>query len=127
MVDAGEFAWHQEFASNHYGTRSRYLFEARERQNPSGMILLPERVVSLRETLGEGADLKHLYIKTPPTPILSGRMRERGDDTPTTVKRLETCRHYDRNIKASGVPYHWITNEGTPEEMVRQVLDYLEE
>ncbi|MBI2125504.1 hypothetical protein HYU08_03035 [Candidatus Woesearchaeota archaeon] len=118
-----EFAWHQEFAGEWYGTKLEYLTAAQIAKHPSVMILIPERVKTLREVVPTDL-ITSFYIVSPDVAALRDRLEKRGDRPEKIEQRLRE-REWDEEAKLSDIPYIFIHNTGTIDEAVERVKRYL--
>ncbi|HLD79486.1 MAG TPA: hypothetical protein VJA18_02915 [Candidatus Nanoarchaeia archaeon] len=119
-----EFAWHQEFAGEWYGTKSAYLAVAQSAAYTSLMILIPERVKTLREHVSPDLIISFYIVSPPESATQRSRLEQRGDTAQRIEQRLRE-REWDAEAASSGIPYLFITNNGTIEEAVEQIRKYL--
>lgn len=123
LIKRDAFAWWQPFADEFYGTKVEYLKVAQEALYTSVMILIPERVRDLREFVPANS-ITSFYILSPDSAELRARLEKRGDPAEKIERRLHE-RSWDEQAGKSGIPYAFITNNGTIEEAVEQVRAYL--
>ena len=123
LEDAGTFAWSQPIAEHLYGTKLEYLKAAQEVLHPSIMILVPERVRTLREFVPAEL-ITSFYIVSPDLAVQRTRLEQRGDHPDKIEQRLPE-RNWDAEARQSNLPYIFITNNGTIDEAVEQVKRYL--
>jgi len=123
LINLKAFAWWHPFAGEFYGTKVEYLKAAQEAPYTSVMILIPERVRDLCKIVP--ADLvASFYIFSPDLAVQRTRLEQRGDSPEKIEQRLHE-RSWDAEAEKSGIPYVFITNNGTIDEAVEQVRKYL--
>lgn len=118
----GEFLWTVKVHEHWKGTLKSAVDDALTRPSPSLIILVPEIVPILREYA-----LNHVFsffILSPSEEILRARLQRRGDSLQDIEQRMKECRRWDEEAKASGLPYIFISNEGSVEDTVSQILRY---
>ncbi|MEK6863210.1 MAG: hypothetical protein AABW53_00770 [Nanoarchaeota archaeon] len=117
---SGDFLWIKEYAGNYYGTRKGVVDEALRSPDVYMMILVPEVLPYLLDYAGKDKVLP-VYIRSPPESILQTRLEKRGETLETIEKRIKESRNWDKRAERSDIPYVFITNNGTIDEMVEQV------
>jgi guanylate kinase len=120
------FAWHQEFSGILYGTKHEYLEAAVQASHTSVMILIPERVQTLRELVNPEL-ITSFYLRGPSEEELRSRMQKRNDTPATIERRLQECRAWDVEAQRSTIPYIFINTSGTEQETIEQVRSYLKQ
>lgn len=121
----GSFLWEFPFPGKiRHGTLYESINEVFVSQIPFIMILVPATVPKLIDYVGKNAVLS-FYIRSAPEEILRSRMQQRGDSPDGIENRLQECRNWDEQAEKSGIPYIFITNNGTVEETVEKVKGYL--
>ncbi len=116
----GSFLWVAKLRSCSYGTLKRSIDSALEM--PQGikiMILVPEILRILCDRL-QGKNLISLFIKTSPKKIRERLMRA-GLKEDEIKQRLNDQRNWEKEMKASGVPYHAVSNDGDLPETLQNV------
>lgn len=121
---SGDFLWTKEYAGNHYGTRKEVVDKALQSPYVSMMILVPEVLPYLLGYAGKEKVLP-FYIRSPPESILQTRLEKRGETSETIERRIEESRNWDEQAERSDIPYVFITNNGTIDEIAEQVKKYL--
>lgn len=121
--DASLFIWKTEYAGNFYGTRYRVLNDACELPQTSLMILVPKVLPDLLAYLHQ--QVLPFYVRAPDEDILRLRLLRRGDDPESIERRLQTILDWEREATSGRIPYRMITNNGTIDEGVQQVKEYL--
>ena len=66
------------------------------------------------------------YIRSPDEAVLRSRLEKRGEREDSIERRLKESKDWDVQADESGIPYFYITNNGTLEEAVGQVKKYLQ-
>ncbi len=118
------FLWGVSFAGNRYGTTYESIDAALKSPLSSVMILVPHAVKELRNHVSED-NIKSFYICSPEEHILRARMERRGEMQDNIERRLKESKGWDEQAQKSGIPYIFITNNGTVEEAVELVRSYL--
>ena len=117
----GELLWLVEAHGNLFATSKEDVDAALKDPYVSLSILKPECIASLKEYAGQG--VLSFYILSPREDILRKRLEERGGHTTEQIdERILECKKWDEDAKSSGIPYTFITNDGTPDELVGQVM-----
>jgi len=119
------FVWNFPYCENQYGTTYESVNEAVKSPLYSVMILVPHAVSELRRYLKNEEALSSFYIRTPEDAVLRSRLEQRGEMRSTIEQRLEQSKGGDELAEKSGIPYTFITNNGTIEEVVTRVKGYL--
>jgi guanylate kinase len=126
----GHFAWTAAVGTTSHGTRHNLLRDALE--NPttiSIMILVPEvlqKLYAFAEEIGKRDAIVSFLVRTLPEPILRARMHERGDVDAQIDERIIATLAYETSARATGISFFEISNAGTIEETMREVLGALE-
>lgn len=119
----GEFLCTVEVHGHQKGTPKSVIDEALARLSPSLIILVPEIVRLLLEYAPK--KILSFYILSPSEEILRARLQKRGDSLQNIEQRLNDCKQWDAQAKASDLPYVFITNEGFVEDTVSQIIHSL--
>ncbi len=119
-----DFLWIKEYGGNYYGTRYDSINLALSRPENFIMILVPEVLPLLLDYAGKEKVLP-FYIRSPDEAVLRSRLEKRGELEDSIERRLKGSRDWDLQAEGSGIPYIFITNNGTIEEAVEQVRKYL--
>ena len=61
------------------------------------------------------------YIRSPPEQLLRARLEKRGETSETIERRMKESRNWGGQAERSDIPYVFITNNGTIDEMAEQV------
>ena len=122
--DASLFIWKTEYVGHQYGTRYRVLNDAFVSPPTSLMILVPEVLPVLLHHYG--SYVLPLYVRAPPEDLLRVRLLRRGDNPESIEQRLQTIPNWERQATEWKIPYRMITNNGTIDEVVKQVKRELE-
>ena len=118
------FIWDASYKGNSYGTKFDYLNLALESINTHHiLIVIPDVLPILLQHSKEINDVIPFFVRTPAESVLRKRMEERGDTD--IEKRLNNLGVWEIEAETSQIPYRFITNEGSIEDAVRQVMDYL--
>mgnify|MGYP001568869710 FL=1 len=117
---SGDFLWIKEYAGNYYGTRKGVVDEALQWSYNPMMILVPEVLPNLMDYVGEDKVLQ-FYIRSPPEQLLRARLEKRGETSETIERRMKESRNWGGQAERSDIPYVFITNNGTIDEMAEQV------
>lgn len=117
------FIWTASYSGNNYGTKYTYIDEAIDDETNDHILILVPQVLPI--LLDYAIDVIPFFVKTPKRSILKKRMKERGDSAESIEKRLKDFGKWENEAKKSNIPYRFITNEGTVEEAVNKVLEYL--
>lgn len=121
----GDFLWTTPIVhGNRYGTLRSSVDLALAGNKNAAMILIPEVIQLLRNYVPLDK-LQHFYVLSPPAGVLAERLTKRGDEQKDIEKRIRECLTWDEEAKKSIVPYVFITNSGTKEETVKEVLKYI--
>lgn len=117
----GEFLWSFAVHGIHVGTIKADLEAALGATDRFFlMLLLPETLpVLMRYAPGR---VHSIYVYISSRKELQRRLEKRGDDAATAVRRIEDCREWDKAARASGVPYHFVLNDGSVERVVRAII-----
>lgn len=118
------FVWDVSFGGNKYGTKYESINEALRSSLYSVMILVPHAVKELRNYVGVEA-VTSFYIHSPEDAVLHSRLEQRGEMSDSIDRRLKESKGWDELAERSGIPYIFITNNGTIEEAVEKVKGYL--
>ena len=118
------FIWSIPFGGSEYGTKHQPVNCALMSQNYSLMILVPEVVPKLLLHAGTDVVLP-FYIRSQPEEVLRSRLEKRGDAPESIERRLQESKTWDEEVERSTIPYLFITNNGTIEEAVERVREYL--
>lgn len=120
------FVWNFPYCENQYGTKHESVNEAVRSSQTPVMILVPHAVKELRNYLqNKEAAIQSFYIRSPEPAVLRSRLEQRGEMQSTIEQRLEKNKGWDELAEKSGIPYVYITNNGTIEEAIEQVKKYL--
>lgn len=118
---AGELLWDVEVHATRYGTARAEIEQALARPDPSIIILVPEIVAFLCQHYP--LQFLPIFIEPALLSILQDRMAARGDTAETIARRLHDCRQWAEEAHVSGLPYHFIRNDGPLEQAVHQVAE----
>ena len=120
----GELLWLVEAHGNLFGTSKEDVDVALKAPYVSLSILKPECIASLKKYAGEG--VLSFYILSPKEDVLRKRLEERREHSKEEIEeRIAECKKWDEEAKNSGIPYTFITNDGTVDELVEQVMRLL--
>lgn len=119
-----DFLWIKEYGGNYYSTRYDSINRALSRPENFIMILVPEVLPLLLDYAGKEKVLP-FYIRSPDEAVLRSRLEARGEQEDSIERRLKGSRDWDLQAEESGIPYIFITNNGTIEEAAEQVRKYL--
>ncbi|MBI4123156.1 MAG: AAA family ATPase [Parcubacteria group bacterium] len=122
--DQEEFIWAVEVHGNRYGTRYADIEEALKADHLSVMTLVPEATSKLFEYTKKG-NFVPLFVLPPPPEVLRKRLKERGEEEAVIERRIADCASWEEAAKESHIPYRYVSNEGTVEEIVQQLLSVL--
>ncbi len=120
----GAFVWDKEYSGNYYGTKYEIINKALTNPEYSVMTVLHEIVPLLLE-YARTENVLPFYIRSPSEEVLRQRMQQRGDKSDSIERRLKENRDLDWQVENSDLPYIFITNNGTIEEAVGKVKEYL--
>jgi guanylate kinase len=82
-----------------------------------------ERLRVYVKTQGKSDAVRAIYIWIENPEELRARFTNRGDMTPEEIEsRLEECRSWNAEAKASGLPFIFLQATNTPEEILRDAL-----
>ena len=118
------YLWIEPHAGNYYGTKREVVDRALQDPGISMMILIPKVLPKLLDYTGT-ENVLPFYIRSPEEKILRARMQQRGEIDNSIELRLNESRKWDEQAETSGIPYIFLTNNGTIEEAVEQVRGYL--
>jgi len=125
MRGSNDFLWAADVGSTSVGTRVADLDAAlKDTVNTWIMVLVPEVIPKLHEhaeSLNKSHAIRSIYILAENDDVLRERMIQRGDADSQIEERLASCHIFQKDAKASSIPYHWIRNNGTIQEAVGQV------
>jgi guanylate kinase len=125
MQASNDFLWAADIGSTSVGTRVADLDAAlHDSVNTWVMVLIPEVIPKLyvhAESIGKSHAIRSVYILAENDDVLRERMIHRGDADSQIEERLKSCHVFQEDAKSSGIPYHWIRNDGTIQEAVEQV------
>ncbi len=116
MAAQKKFLWQAKHGSARYGTRAEDINDALLGLGRIGiMILVPDVMHELREYLtiqdALGAHVP-VYLVVPDEDVLMRRLALRGDARKEVEQRLQEARLWKEVALASGIPYHFIRNNG---------------
>ena len=120
-----DFLWIKGYGGNYYSTRYDSINRALNSPENFIMILVPEVLPLLLDYAGKEKVLP-FYIRSPDEAVLRSRLEKRGEREDSIERRLKESRDWDVQADESGIPYFYITNNGTLEEAVGQVKKYLQ-
>ncbi|MEK7516294.1 MAG: hypothetical protein AAB562_01730 [Patescibacteria group bacterium] len=119
----GEFLWTVDAHGNTYGTLVASVDEALEREQPSLMILVPDRVEFIRRRAPD--QVLSFFIVPPQETILRERLARRGESPEVIERRIADCKAWTDDARSSHIPYTFIGNDGSVGDAVRQLLAHL--
>ena len=114
------FIWTVSHVGNNYGTKHSYIDQAIQSNSHYLMTVIPQALPIL---LNYTKEVIPFFVRTPAESVLRKRMEERGDSD--IDKRMQNLGEWEKEAEKSSIPYRYITNEGSIEDAVKQVLDYL--
>ncbi|HUQ29996.1 MAG TPA: hypothetical protein VM103_00530 [Candidatus Paceibacterota bacterium] len=127
MQKEGVFLWAELHLEKYYGTRTGSIDEVfmRKWDTVGIMILIPKVIPVLRERLASIGKLKHhvpVFIVPPPEDVLRARLLKRGDSPEDTERRIQAAVSWEQEARASGIPYHFISNDGDLEYAIGKIV-----
>lgn len=70
--------------------------------------------------------IKSFYIIAPSEIILRQRLKDRGENEEVIERRIADCKKWDEEARHSPIPYVFIKNEHTVEEIVNHIIEQLQ-
>lgn len=122
----GKFAWTADIHGIRYGTTRQSIDESLHDDRTSIFPIVPDIVGKLQEIVG-AEKIFSIYILSCPPPDLRRRLSERGDTAESIERRITDCALWDAQAKESGIPFHFVANDGTVEDLIIKVLKLLSE
>jgi guanylate kinase len=117
MITAGEFLEHAEVFGNYYGTARRFLREAEDHGNDLLLDIDVQGAKQIKEAIPEAVSI---FILPPDREKLEGRLRHRGLDSETVIRRrLDTARREIENYSK----YDYILVNNLLEQSADQLKD----
>lgn len=123
-----EFEWVEPAHGHLYGTRKIDLAEAFDPSLSDFevrlMNIVPKTIEKLHQYLvriGEIDRLLSFYLLSPGEEVLRKRLSLRGDSVIEIQKRISDCKKWDEEELASDIPYIFLQNDGSIEEVVDQI------
>jgi guanylate kinase len=130
MESQGEFLWTKEVHGNRYGTRRADLESALGSGTHVISIMTPDRLPKIWSAaidIGVAEeDILLLHVSSPGEDVLRTRLRARGDSIDIVEKRISDSLLWDRFVTSLNLPVHTLNNDGTPEELFRNVISLVE-
>lgn len=120
----GKFAWTASIHGIRYGTTSQSIEESLKDQRTSIFPIAPDIVAKLQDIVGK-EKIFSIYILSCPPHDLRRRLKDRGDTHESIERRITDCSLWDAQAKKSGIPFHFVENDGTVEDLVIKVLKLL--
>lgn len=120
----GKFAWSADIHGIRYGTTRQSIEEALHDRRTSIFPIAPDIVSKLQDIVG-AEKVFSIYILSCPPHDLRKRLTERGDSAESIERRITDCSLWDERAKQSGLPFHFVANDGTVEDLILKVLTLL--
>lgn len=122
----GEMEWVDEYAGNLYGTKKADLKDACEKETLRLMILIPPVLLRLDEKVkAYGGKVIYLFFDPPAREILEERTKSRDTSPSEHGQRMAKIEWYREESQKTGLPLIHISNEGTKDELVEQIVQKL--
>lgn len=118
--------WVQVHGNDYYGT----LKESMEKvlNDPNHIYLKTIDPVGLLKLYAYApTSVLPFYVLSPSEDILRERLTDRGETESTISRRLQDCREWDLRAKESTVPYVFIENEKTIDDVIAHITDYVKD
>ncbi len=122
----GKFAWTADIHGIRYGTTRQSIEESLHDYRTSIFPIVPDIVAKLQEIVGK-EKIFSIYILSCPPHDLRKRLTDRGDTADSIERRITDCALWDEQARKSHVPFHFVANDGTVEDLIIKVLKLLSE
>ena len=121
---AGKFAWTLDVHNTRYGTTKESIDEAIRDKRASIFVIAPDIVEKLEDIVGKDK-IFAVYVLSCTPEALRRRLLERGDAEGVIERRINDCLLWDARAQQSAVPFRFVENSGTVDELVNNVLKLL--
>ncbi|MEK7648730.1 MAG: hypothetical protein AAB400_02295 [Patescibacteria group bacterium] len=116
--------WVQVHGNDYYGTLKGSL--DRVLTDPKRIYLKTIDPVGLAKIHAYAPSaLLPFYVLAPSEDILRQRLSDRGESEETVQRRLHDCERWDADARQSKIPYVFIQNEKTIEDVIEHIIDFL--
>lgn len=119
-----KFAWTADIHSLRYGTTKQFIEESVKDSRTTVFPIAPDIVTRLQDIVGK-EKIFSIYILSCPPHDLRKRLAERGDTLESIERRITDCSLWDAKAKKSNIPFHFVANDGTIEDLIIKVLKLL--
>jgi guanylate kinase len=126
--DIGTFAWQVNVHGIRVGTRTDDLDSALAAfSGISLMLVTPDTLRTLLDYAPQEQERVYaIYLYVRSRKLLLERLRGRGsEDEQTIARRLEDCKEWDKKAKESGLPFHFVSNDGIPKRTAKKIVTIL--
>jgi guanylate kinase len=130
MRQTEEFIWAADFGETSMGTRISDLDRALKDRNKLWItVLLPDvlpRLFAYAKQVKKEDAIQSVYIKTECDDVLRKRMLKRGDMESQVEERLKLCKTFDDEAKYIKIPFIWVKNDRSIQDVLTEIEDALE-
>jgi len=124
MNERGEMEWVDEYVGHLYGTKKQDIKTACESRECYIMILVPTVLLRLDNVVREYCGrVEYIFFDPISDTELGRRMDERGLPREEIEARLKKINWYKEESEKTGLEFTHIKNDGTPEELIREIAD----
>ena len=120
LVKNGKFAWKTENFDRQYGTRRMMIDLMLESHDHLALATLDQSgVAKLHAIAVERGCVRNavsIYFLSPGADILRQRLLQRRDTEEQIEKRISMCENWDALARNSGLPFHFLPDNGDLEE-----------